>query len=55
MHRLCKNPNQDFVLIIADCPMMYVRYYLPIRHDLITKIVYNALIHKKVHHTEDMI
>ena len=27
--------------------MMSVRYYLPLRHDVISKIVYNALIHKK--------
>ena len=27
--------------------MMSVRYYLPLRRDVIAKIVYNALIHKK--------
>ena len=27
--------------------MMSVRYYLPLRHDVIAKIVYDALIHKK--------
>ena len=27
--------------------MMSVRYYLPLRHSVIGKIVYNSLIHKK--------
>ena len=42
--RLCKNANEDIIHIIAICPMMSVRYYLPLRHDVIAKIVYNALI-----------
>ena len=45
--RLCKSANEDIILIIASCPMMSGRYYLPLRHDVIAKIVYNALIHKK--------
>ena len=45
--RLCKKANEDIIHIIANCPMMSVRYYLPLRHDVIAKIVYNALIHKK--------
>ena len=44
--RLCKSANEDIIHIIASCPMS-VRYYLPLRHDVIAKIVYNALIHKK--------
>ena len=42
--RLCKSANEDIIHIIASCPMMSVRYYLPLRHDVIAKIVYNALI-----------
>ena len=53
--RLCKSANEDIIHIIASCPMMSVRYYLPLRHDVIAKIVYNALIHKKIHHTENVI
>ena len=34
-------------MVIASCPMMSVRYYLPLRHDVIAKIVYNTLIHNK--------
>ena len=45
--RLRKSANEDIIHIIASCPMMSVRYYLPLRHDVIAKIVYNALIHKK--------
>ena len=45
--RLCKSPNEDIIHIIASCPTMSVRYYLPLQHDVIAKIPYNALIHKK--------
>ena len=45
--RLCKSANEDIIHIIASCPIMSVRYYLPLRHDVIAKIVYNAFIHKK--------
>ena len=45
--RLCKSANEDIIHRIASCPMMSVRYYLPLRHDVIAKIVYNALIHNK--------
>ena len=44
--RLCKNVNEDIIHIIAGCPMMPVHYYLPLRHDVIAKIVYNAPIKK---------
>ena len=42
-------------MVIASCLMMSVRYYLPLRHDVIVKIVYNTLIHNKTYHTENMI
>ena len=45
--RLCKSANEDVIHIIACYPIMSVRYYLPLRHDVIAKIVYNALTHKK--------
>ena len=53
--RLCKSANEDIIHIRASCPMMSVRYYLPLRHDIIAKTVYNAVIHKEIHHTENMI
>ena len=42
--RLCKSANEDIILIIASCPMIPVHYYLPLWHDVIAKIIYNALI-----------
>ena len=42
--RLCKSANEDIIHIITSCPMMSVRYYLPLRHDVIAKIVYNPLV-----------
>ena len=46
-YRFRKSTNEHIIHIIARCPMMSVRYYLPLRHDVIAKIVYDALIHKK--------
>ena len=31
----------------CSCPLMSVRYYQPLRHDVIAKISYNALTHNK--------
>ena len=28
--RLCKSANEDIIHIIASCPMMSVRYHLPL-------------------------
>ena len=52
--RLCKTANEYIIYIIANCPMMSVRYYLPLRHDVIAKIVYMHL-YKKIHHTKNII
>ena len=46
-YRLCKSVNEDIIHIIASCPMMSVCYYLPLRCEIIAKIVYNTLIHNK--------
>ena len=35
--RLCKSSNKDINHIIASCPMMSVRYFLPVQHDAIGK------------------
>ena len=53
--RLCKHSTEDNNYIISSCPEMPVRYYLPIRHDLVTKtvlkpsIVKDNLTHKSKH------
>ena len=52
--RLCKSTNEDIIHIIASCPMMSVRYYLPLRHVVIAKIVYNALTKKSSYRKYDL-
>ena len=37
--RLCKHSTEDVNHIISSCPEMSVRYYLPIRHDVVAKTV----------------
>ena len=44
--RLCKSATEDNIHKIASS-LMFVRYCLPLRHDVIAKIVYNALIHNQ--------
>ena len=44
--RLCKHSTEDVNHIISSCPEMSVRYYLPIRHDVVAKTVLKALILK---------
>ena len=38
--RLCKNLVEDMFHIISSCSRMSSRYYLPLRHDVIAKYVY---------------
>ena len=45
-HKYKMQTNEDINHITVSCPMMSKRYYIPLRHDVIEKIVYNALIHK---------
>ena len=56
--RLCKHSTEDVNHIISSCPEMSVRYYLPIRHDVVAKTVLKALILKidptdKIKHQQD--
>ena len=44
--RLCK-VNTDVNHIISRCPQMSVRYYLPLRHDLVAKSLLKSLILKQ--------
>ena len=47
--RLCKSANEDIIQTIGSCPMMPVRFYLHLQHEVTAKIVYNALIHRTIH------
>ena len=43
---LCKHSTEDVNHIISSCPEMSVRYYLPIRHNVVAKTVLKTLILK---------
>ena len=45
--RLCKNNVEDVNHIISSCPEMSIRFYLPIRHDIIAKTILKAIILKE--------
>ena len=38
--RLCKKEVEDVTHILSSCSKMSSRYYLPLRHDIIAKYVY---------------
>ena len=44
--RLCKTNVEDVIHIISGCPFMSARYYLPMRHDMVAKILYKEIIKK---------
>ena len=41
--RLCKIKPEDVSHVIAACDKMATRYYLPLRHDVVAKCIWNAL------------
>ena len=41
--RLCKSHVEDISHIIAGCPKMSSRFYLPLRHDVVAKTIWNEL------------
>ena len=43
---LCKHSTEDANHIISSCPEMSVRYFLPVRHDVVAKTVLKVLILK---------
>ena len=45
--RLCKNATEDVTHIISSCPEMSSRFYLPLRHDAVAKVVYRHHIQKQ--------
>ena len=44
--RLCKANVGDVIHIISGCPFMSARYYLPMRHDMVSKTFYKEIIKK---------
>ena len=44
---LSESATEGIIHIIASYPMISVRYYLPLRHNVLVKIVYNTLINNK--------
>ena len=43
---LCKTNIEDVIHIISCCPFMFVRYYLPMRYDMVAKTFYKEIIKK---------
>ena len=41
--RLCRECVEDITHVISRCPKMSIRYYLPLRHDVVAKTLFNAL------------
>ena len=44
--RLCHTAIEDVTHVICNCPEMSARYYLPLRHDRMGKILSNSHIQK---------
>ena len=44
--RLCHTAMEDVTHVICNCPEMSARYYLPLRHDRMEKILYISHIQK---------
>ena len=42
--RLCKSNVEDIHHIVSSCPQLSSRHYLPLRHNVIDKCVYNKLL-----------
>ena len=56
--RLCHTAMEDVTHVICNCPEMSARYYLPLRHDRMGKILYISHIQKhfpeiKVEHLQE--
>ena len=44
--RLCKSQVEDIAHVISSCPKMSSRYYLPMRHDIVAKYLYEKIRHQ---------
>ena len=58
--RLCKTSVEDVFHILCSCPKMSSRYYLPLRHDIIAKHVFENLmkkidLHRKITYCDELI
>ena len=45
--RLCKKEKESIQHVIASCPKLSVSMYLPLRHDKVAKVIYDAIIDRK--------
>ena len=50
--RLCLTAIEDVTHVICNCPEMSARYYLPLRHDRMGKILYSSHIQKHLPETK---
>ena len=46
--RLCKHKTEDIHHIIGSCEKMSSRYYLPLRHDVVAKTIWNSIRGKTI-------
>ena len=58
--RLCKTSIEDVFHILCSCPKMSSRYYLPLRHDIIAKHIFESLKkkidpHRKITYSDELI
>ena len=58
--RLCKTSVEDVFHILCSCPKMSSRYYLPLRHDIIAKHIFENLMkkidpHRKITYSDELI
>ena len=45
--RLCKKEKESIQHVIASCPKLSVSMHLPLRHDKVAKVIYDAIIDRK--------
>ena len=50
--RLCREKTEDIHHVIGSCPKMSLRYYLPLRHDVVAKTIWNTIRKEKSEATE---
>ena len=41
--RLCKEQVEDITHVISSCGKLSSRYYLPLRHDIVAKFIYEKV------------
>ena len=58
--RFCKTSAENVFHILCSCPKMSSRYYLPLRHDIIAKHIFENLMkkidpHRKITYSDELI